>query len=151
VSTQNLCVAVCCSVLQWVAVCCSVVAVFRTQDKIVSTQNLCVAVCCSVLQCVAVLRPVLSVSHSIMQCTGGTHTHTHTHTQTYTHTSHTHTHLICGDKSNARSLVGFQFHFQCLFFAGVCDPCVLVNKSAEFVMSVEVMIRKWRGEKALHT
>ena len=34
------CVAVCCSVLQWVAVCCIVLQ--------------CVAVCCSVLQCVAV-------------------------------------------------------------------------------------------------
>ena len=39
------CVAVCCSVLQWVAVCCSVLQ--------------CVAVCCSVLQCVAVCCSML--------------------------------------------------------------------------------------------
>ena len=44
---ENLCVAVCCSVLQCVAVCCSVLQ--------------CVAVCCSVLQCVV-------VCYSVLQC-----------------------------------------------------------------------------------
>jgi len=38
--TVIVCVAVCCSMLQYVAVCCNVLR--------------CIAVCCSVLQCVAV-------------------------------------------------------------------------------------------------
>ena len=44
------CVAVCCSVLQWVAVCCSASC---ARDAIF-IQALYVAVCCSVLHCVAV-------------------------------------------------------------------------------------------------
>ena len=43
--STNVCVAVCCSVLQRVAACCSVMQ--------------CVAMCCSVLQCVAVRCSVL--------------------------------------------------------------------------------------------
>jgi len=42
ICVADMCVAVCCSVLQCVAVCCS------------KSADICVAVCCSVLQCVAV-------------------------------------------------------------------------------------------------
>ena len=48
VSRRCVCVAVCCSVLQFVAVSCSVLQ--------------CLAVCCSVLQCVAVCCSVLQLA-----------------------------------------------------------------------------------------
>jgi len=58
----EVCVAVCCSVLQCVAVCCSVLqCVLQRADVLLCVAATmlrcvlqCVAVCCSVLQCVAV-------------------------------------------------------------------------------------------------
>jgi len=48
----EVCVAVCCSVLQFVDACCSVLQ--------------CVAVCCRVFQCVAVCRNVLQESERLV-------------------------------------------------------------------------------------
>jgi len=75
------CIAVCCSVLQYVTVCCSVlqcVAVCCSMLQCVAvcySVLQCVAVCCSVLQCVAVCSSVLqcvavrcSVCCSVLQC-----------------------------------------------------------------------------------
>jgi len=59
------CVAVCCSVLQYlqcVAVCCSVVQCVAVCCGVLQ----CVAVCCSVLQCAAVCCSVCSCS--VLQC-----------------------------------------------------------------------------------
>jgi len=65
---MQMCVAVCCSVLQCVAACCSVlqcVAARHLGDysviapRRILVQVMCVAVCCSVLQCVAVCSSVL--------------------------------------------------------------------------------------------
>ena len=53
-----LCVAVCCSVLQFVAVCCSVLQCVAVCCSVLQ----CVAVCCSVLQCVAVCCSVLQAT-----------------------------------------------------------------------------------------
>jgi len=64
---DNLCVAVCCSVLHCVVyVCCSVIYL-RGESSVVR----CGAVCCSVLQCVAVCCSVLqcvAVCCSVLQC-----------------------------------------------------------------------------------
>jgi len=49
------CVAVCCSMLQYVAVCCSILQCIAVYCSVLQ----CVAVCCSVLQCVAVCCSVL--------------------------------------------------------------------------------------------
>jgi len=74
------CVAVCCSVLQYVAVCCVAVCDKRTKFhlRFITERSLirysvlqCVAVCCSVLQCVAVCCSVLqcvAVCCSMLQC-----------------------------------------------------------------------------------
>jgi len=70
------CVAVCCSVLQYVAVCCSVLQ--------------CVAVCCSVLQCAAVRCSVLqcvAVCCSVLQCVAVCACHHMTHDR-HLHMSH---------------------------------------------------------------
>ena len=50
VMARQVCVAVCCSVLQRVAVCCSVLQCVAAWCSVLQ----CAAVCCSVLQCVAV-------------------------------------------------------------------------------------------------
>ena len=77
---QDLCVAVCCSVLQCVAVCCSVLQ--------------CGAVCCSVLQyvtvCCSVLQQYVAVCCSVVQC-GAVHSvcwlhHAAPHCNTLQHT-----------------------------------------------------------------
>ena len=90
----NLCVAVCCSVLQYdsrascealayiacryatcvlqyVAVCCSVLQCVAVRGAVCCSVLQCVAVCCSVLQCVAVCCSVLqyaAVCCSVLQC-----------------------------------------------------------------------------------
>jgi len=49
------CVAVCCSVLQYIAVCCSALQYVAVCCSVLrQLQKECVAVCCSILQCVAV-------------------------------------------------------------------------------------------------
>ena len=74
---RGRCVAVCCSVLQFVAVCCSglqCVAVCCSMLQCVAvccSMLQCVAVCCGVLLCVAVSCSVLqyvAVSCSVLQC-----------------------------------------------------------------------------------
>ena len=79
---ESLCVAVCCSVFQYVAVCFGVVALCCTLLQCVAVccrvlqcvaihgieylvESLCVAVCCSVLQCVAVCCSALQVHRYI--------------------------------------------------------------------------------------
>ena len=58
------CVAVCCSVLQYVvAVCCSVLQCVAVCSSVLQR----VAVCCSVLQCVAVCCSVHSISEALFE------------------------------------------------------------------------------------
>ena len=63
----EVCVAVCCSVLQCVAVCCSVLQCGAVWCSVLQ----CVAVCCSMLQCVAMCCNVVqcgAVCCSVVQC-----------------------------------------------------------------------------------
>ena len=97
-----VCVAVCCSVLQFVAVCCSVLPCVAVCCSVLQ----CVAVCCSVLQCVAACCSVsqcVAVCCSVLQCVAlpeSSHTlcrsvcpmldllqHTATHCNTLQHTA----------------------------------------------------------------
>ena len=96
---MNICVAVCCSVLQCVAVCCSVLQ--------------CVAVCCSVLQCVASTKvSSCRLKFEMKRTDFGEnrtfsvkikHTATHWHCNTLT-LQHTATHYFGGNRTFSKRM-----------------------------------------------
>ena len=119
------CVAVCCSVLQYVAVCCSVLQCVAVCCSVLQ----CVTVCCSVLQCVAVCCSVLqcvvvccSVLHTATHCNTLQHTATHCNTlqHTATHTKETWLQDMLGHNSLDRASA-------CSHRFVLLHPCLFLN------------------------
>jgi len=78
VTSKDICVGMCCSVLQYVVLCCSVLQGAATYAGSHRYVHVCIAVCCSVLQCVAVrcnFLTIIDANHvsvylyySVLQC-----------------------------------------------------------------------------------